>query len=475
MSRLVMYTTLAAALTVAPVVRTHAQCQLANPSFEFAGTGGIVFDGWNQFGAVWASSEMVPHGYRSAGVGAPFAGTWAVSGLWQRLDTTPGERWLAAVRVGHTAANPLTGSTCAILNVEWRDANDNLISYESHTIADAATPTGVMQRVTIESNPAPAGTVATHLLLGVLQSPAQNPGAAFFDLAEFYSLGPPTFDERQWFDFPGGRSVDFAGRAWRVKGPGFNGPGPSQFADSSNHVWVDPQDRLHMTIKNVGGVWYSTEVAAEEPLGYGDYIFTILGRLDLWADNVVLGLFTWQYPVCWEAANPWNQDNEVDVELSRWGEPGNDMGQFVVQPWEYPQNMSRFGITFEDGESTSYAFRWLPDRIECRSWHGGPAAEAPGTLIHAWTYFGPHLPRPEQPRIHVNYWQYNGPPSDGRDQEVVLERFTFVPSCADDAGEFRCVAACLTGPDNPMPASCAAHDRDGDLDVDLADFAQLQQ
>ena len=29
-----------------------AQCILANPSFELAGSGGAVFGGWNQFGAV---------------------------------------------------------------------------------------------------------------------------------------------------------------------------------------------------------------------------------------------------------------------------------------------------------------------------------------------------------------------------------------------------------------------------------------
>ncbi|MEJ2720973.1 MAG: FlgD immunoglobulin-like domain containing protein, partial [bacterium] len=36
-----------------------------------------------------------------------------------------------------------------------------------------------------------------------------------------------------------------------------------------------------------------------------------------------------------------------------------------------------------------------------------------------------HIPRPEQPRIHINLWQFNGPP--GTNQEVVLDQFTFVP------------------------------------------------
>jgi hypothetical protein len=46
-------------------------------------------------------------------------------------------------------------------------------------------------------------------------------------------------------------------------------------------------------------------------------------------------------------------------------------------------------------------------------------------MIHAWTYTGPHIPRPEQPRVHINLWQFNGPPDT--DQEVVIDEFTFVP------------------------------------------------
>jgi hypothetical protein len=455
--------------------RSYGQCQLANPSFEFAGDGGAPFAGWNTFGTVWAASDPVPHGYRSAGVSAPFAGTWAVSGLWQRLDTAPGTRWLAALRVGHRANQPLTGDTCAILNVEWRDANDALLSYESHVVADASTPTETMQRVTLQTAPAPAGTVATHLLFGVLQSPAQHPGTAYFDLIEFHSLGPPTLEERQWFDFPGGRTLSFGGRSWRAKGPLYTGPGPDWFADGAEHIWVDARDRLHMTIRNVGGVWYSTEITAEETLGYGDYVFTTRGRLDTWAENVVLGLFIWQYPVCWTPANLWNLHNEIDVELSRWGTPGDDLAQFVVQPWEYPANLSRFGITFDDNDLVSYAFRWLPDRVECRCWRGGLEAEAPETLIHTWTYVGPHLPRPEQPRVHLNFWQYDGPPSNGRDHEVIIEQFAFIPSCADAESDFPCLAACLDGPGGGLPSSCGVFDLDLDGDVDLRDFAAWQQ
>jgi hypothetical protein len=404
-----------------------AQCILANPSFELPGSGGATFGGWNQFGSV-GSSEDATHGFRAARVSGPNAGGWDVSGYWQRLDTAPGERWSASVHGWHSSANPLTGQCRAILNIEWRDAGGELIDYESHTVADASTPPDEIVDFSVESQPAPPGAVASHFLLGVLQSPTDPSPDVFYDQATF---DPPTLDEMQWLDFPGGRTLDFSGRTWRLKGPGFYGPGPNLFCDTANCTWVDGDGRLHVTVQNISGSWYSTEVTLEEPLGYGDYIFTTLGRLDTLHPNIVLGLFIWQYGPCFEPENGWwNPYNEIDVEFSRWGVPGNDVGQFVAQPYDFPGNISRFDATFSDGELTSHAFRWLSDRVEYRSWRGGPDDESQGSLIHTWTYTGPHIPRPEQPRVHIDLWQFENPPAS--DQEVILDAFTFVPDMAAD-------------------------------------------
>jgi hypothetical protein len=205
---------------------------------------------------------------------------------------------------------------------------------------------------------------------------------------------------------------------------------------------VDAEDRLHLTIKYRSYAWFSTEVALEDPLGYGDYIFTMSGSLDLLDVHTVLGLFIWQYGPCWDEAYLWwNPYNEFDVEISRWGLAGNDIGQFVCQPWDWPGNRSRFDATFGAEELSSYAFRWLPDHIECRSWRGGPADEAPENMIHEWTYTGPHIPRPEQPRVHMNLWQFDGPPAV--DQEVIVDDFTFVPAGA---------VAVEDGPNGELPA-----------------------
>ena len=303
-----------ALLTAGPAA---SQCILANPSFELSGFGGGNFDGWNQFGNV-GTTASAPHGSAAARVSGPNSGNWDVSAYWQPLDTSPGETWDVGVRVWHSSSAPLVGANQAIVNVEWRDSGGNLISYESYAAATAATPTDEEQEFSVQTPPAPAGAVSARILLGVLQSPTDPPPDVFYDLVRFESTPAATY---QWNDFPGGRTIDFSGRTWRVKGPGFYGPGPNLFCDSSSCTWVDGNGRLHLTVKQTSGAWRSTEVVLEDPLGYGDYRFTTFGDIDTLHPNVVFGLFLWEYGPCYEPGKLWwNPFNEIDVELSRWGD-----------------------------------------------------------------------------------------------------------------------------------------------------------
>lgn len=405
--------------------RAYGQCMLANPSFELPGSAGATFAGWSQFGSVGSASNAT-HGAVSARVSGPSLGGWDVSAYWQSLDAAPGVRWAASVRGWHSATKPLVGQSRAILNIEWRDSGGNLITYESHTVADAATTPDSVQAFSVESQPAPTGTASVRILLGVLQAPTDPSPDVFYDQATFVRLGTPSLDDLQWSDFPGGNTLAFSGRTWRVKGPGYYGPGPSLFCDTSTCTWVDTNGRLHLTIKTIGGSWYSTEVVLDQVLGYGDYVFTTVGRLDTLDPKAVFGIFVWEYGPCYDPATLWwNPYNEIDIEFSRWGNAGQDPAQFVAQPHDYPGNLVRFPVTFSDGELTSHAFRWLHDRVEFRSWRGGPDDESQAAMIHSWTYTGPHIPRPDQPRVHLNLWQFNGPPAV--DQEVVLDGFRFVP------------------------------------------------
>ena len=144
-------------------------------------------------------------------------------------------------------------------------------------------------------------------------------------LNEGLSTTPPTIDDVQWNDFPGGRTVDFGGYTWRVKGPGYYGPGGNLFCHTEDCVWVDSSDQLHLTLSNRSGSWYSTEVVTEEALGYGDYILTTVGRLDLLDPQAVLGIFLWEYGPCWDYAYTyWNAFNASSRWLQNRTRQGSD-------------------------------------------------------------------------------------------------------------------------------------------------------
>jgi len=402
----------------------RAQCILANPSFEISGSGGAVFGGWNQFGAV-GSTSVAYHGARAARVIGPNYGGWDVSGYWQAQACAPGEQWEVTGHVRHPAVKPLQAQSVALVNVEWRNSSGALIDYASFNVATVSSPVDQYIDFSVLSGPAPAGTATARLMLGVLQSPGSPSPDVYYDQVTFYSTTPPTIDDQQWNDFPGGRTLVFGDRTWRVKGPGVYGPGVNTFSDTTNRVWVDASGRLHLTLRNTSGTWYCTEVALEEALGYGDYVLTTVGRLDLIDPQTVLGIFLWEYGPCWDNGYLWwNAFNEIDIEYSRWGNSGAGIAQFVAQPFDYPGNIRRFDAAFGDGEVVSHAMRWLHDRVEFRVWRGGPDDETPANLISAWTYTGPHIPRPEQPRMHLNLWKLEGTPA--ANQEVVFQGFRFL-------------------------------------------------
>ncbi len=435
-------------------VQSRAQCMLANPSFEVGGTGGALFGGWNQFGDVGTVNDAT-HGSVAARITGPNSGSWDVAGVWQPLTISPGQHVRLRVDAWHKTVQQVVGGNAAIANIEWRDAADVLLSYESYNVVTASTPVDDVQQFEVVSAAAPTGASSARILLGALQSPIDPVPTVYFDHAEFDVLTTPSLDEVQWDDFPGGTSVSFAGRQWRVKGPGFFGPGPNNFSNASDAVWVDANGHLHLTVKQSGSVWYSTEVVLADALGYGDYRFTTRGDLDAIDPNAVLGVFLWQYGACYDPSYGWwNPYNEIDIEFSRWQNPANDPAQYVAQPFDWPGNISRFDYDWGVDEQTTHAIRWNADQVEFRSWRGGPLDELPANMIHSWTYNGAHIPRPEQPRVHLNLWLIGGSPPT-IPQEVVFEDFRFEPegavvAVAPSAGQGSLLAAAYPNPFNPV-------------------------
>ena len=216
------------------------------------------------------------------------------------------------------------------------------------------------------------------------------------------------------------RRILFSGLEWIVKSSIIPvGPGLNYFSDSTQSVRVDGEGQLHLKIININGKWHSAEVISVKSFGYGKYIFHIASRIDQIDKNAVLGLFTW------DDSAPQYHYREIDIEASKWGQITNDNMQYVVQPWNVASNMHRFNMVLSGANST-HSFDWKPDIITFLSLEGK-------NVIGSWVYSGNDIPPPGVENVRMNLWLFDPnnvlglPPSDGKEVEVVINRFEFIP------------------------------------------------
>jgi len=222
--------------------------------------------------------------------------------------------------------------------------------------------------------------------------------------------------------FAAATEIQFSGISWTVK-TGSAGPGPNLWSDSPQSVWVDAQGRLHLKIRRQKGKWYCAEVVSTTGFGHGNYRFELSTDVEALDPNAVLGMFTYL-----------DDDHEVDVEMSRFGDPAQPTGHFVVQPYYRPGNQQLFDLGLQGTHST-HRFRWLPDRVEFQSLHGHyETPPTPDSVIQDWICASPDVPAAGGERLHLNLWLFRGAaPTDKREVEVGIDRVVVDPPLHLDA------------------------------------------
>ena len=215
-------------------------------------------------------------------------------------------------------------------------------------------------------------------------------------------------------------TIEWSGMTWDIKSGNGLGPGPNNWSDSSDSVWVDVDGNLHLTVRKDAGVWYSAEIIAQESLGYGDYEFRASSNTESFDQNVVAGFFTYL-----------NDDNEIDIELARFGDPSNNNAHFTTQPYFTPGNSVGFDLGL-NGTFSTHSFNWNADRIEFESLHGHHSTPpTPANIINQWTYTGSDIPLPSSEKVRINFWLFQGQvPTNGLEHELVINSFQFTPAAA---------------------------------------------
>ncbi len=216
----------------------------------------------------------------------------------------------------------------------------------------------------------------------------------------FTMSNPPSISQIQW-----------SGYTWSIKS-GLGNPGPNNWLANSTSVWVDPAGELHLKIRKIGNIWYSSEIVAPQSLGYGEYTFELSSNIETLDKNIVLGLFTYE-----------TDTREIDIEFARWGVATNPAAQYVLQPssasskYNFPLNMT--------GNYSTHKFNWSASEIFFQSYYG----HTTDYLINQWMYKGVYNPPAGKERIHLNLWLYQGKaPSNLQEAEVIIKSFTFKES-----------------------------------------------
>jgi hypothetical protein len=135
------------------------------------------------------------------------------------------------------------------------------------------------------------------------------------------------------------------------------------------------------------------------------------------APAAVFSMFTWDYA----GADPNNR--EMDIEVSRWGDPTTKNAQYVIQPFYIPENSARF---MAPSGVLTYSFRWEAGRMSFRTVRG---SEAGGKSVPVAEHvFTTGVPASGIESVRMNLYVFRGakvPLQDGA--EVVIEKFEYLP------------------------------------------------
>jgi hypothetical protein len=126
---------------------------------------------------------------------------------------------------------------------------------------------------------------------------------------------------------------------------------------------------------------------------------------------VVFEMFTYDY------ASGGLHNREMNVEISRWGNPTNKNAQYVVQPYYVAANVHRFNAP---SGALTFSLHWERDRATFRTLRGSTKISE-----HVFTA---GVPTPGIESIRMAFYVYRQAVVKlQHPMEVVIERFTYTP------------------------------------------------
>ena len=218
-----------------------------------------------------------------------------------------------------------------------------------------------------------------------------------------------------WRDPP---TVEFSGYHWQLK-EGYAPPGQNHW--SKENVRVDEEGQLHLMLNYKANGWYCAEIRSEEWFGYGSFIFHLIANPAQLASQSVLGMFLY---------NEISQ-NEIDVEISRWGKDTGPNLHYSLHNRSGPVMVEDFSLNLSEGDFSTHRLDWLSDRIVYSSQYGH-RQDGRGIIfqkiVAASESEDTFLPNGKM-RVHINLWLFRGAaPDPVGELELIIRRFVYLPA-----------------------------------------------
>jgi hypothetical protein len=210
------------------------------------------------------------------------------------------------------------------------------------------------------------------------------------------------------------QTLRFGGYEWEARAAVSPRGGRINSYDPAN-AWTDANGALHLRIAKGKKGWTCAEVKLTRSLGYGSYVFVVrdTSRLE---SAAVFSMLTW------DDLGAEQNHREMDIEISRWGDPGSQNAQYVVQPYYVPANTARF---LAPAGGLTHVLRWEPGRASFKTVQGRDPEQGRVVFQHV---FSSGVPAPGKETLHINLYVFGIPGVPLQNEaEVVVEKFAYFP------------------------------------------------
>ena len=210
------------------------------------------------------------------------------------------------------------------------------------------------------------------------------------------------------------RTLRFSGYEWYVRHITSDRNGAISYYDPSN-VSTDADGSLHLKITRVGDRWMCSQVTLLNHFGYGTYLFTVRDTSHF-EPSASLVMFTYDDLAA-------EHHREMDIEMSRWGDPKSKNADYVVQPYSFPENKVTFDVP---AGPLTHSLHWQAGRATFQTYRGATRhSKAP---IVASNVFTTGIPSPGGEAIVIDFcnFKYSKVPMQSG-AEAVVEKFEYLP------------------------------------------------